>query len=309
MYSVNTSISSLYQHTNFILPTIFQAANYLTYQDERIARIYAGIVLTLTGLQILVASGLPNQFKSWCREENAGLEETTALTALRWSTATAGSALTWLGLLFIASGILDIIKSYGSQVVLHKPFDESFTQGDTSDCQVRLEEAKKELLSCPAVKTFWNKVAKEGAFSIECASPRQVPFGAKVLIDERRILISSNRTEMVTPLLFELINLSKSEGILLIYENRCRLGMDYFAETFEAIEFYSSKQAYLLSSQCQKEGHWNVKEIPYEFLFSFKGVKERDKFQIYYKIQNDHNHTDLYRRDWAKKCLPSKQEL
>lgn len=174
------------------------------------------------------------------------------------------------------------------------------------ECETRLERAKKSFLSCTHAQKLWRKVEEKGKFSIGCAPLKQVPTGANVDLNARRILIEENQKLIAPNLLFELNNLKQSERAFQTIMKRCDLSPEEYAKGIETLEHQSLQDSYKLAGLCVKEKKWPTKWQ--QFFLQLFSASELSNEKLFLKVQEETGHTDVVKKQWYEECQPEKLE-
>lgn len=286
---------------NILIPLAASPAIRGSLHASRIEKIAAGAGLTISGLSLMAASGVPRMLKSWCwTNGEARAKESSAKNALRWTAALVGLASTCCGIYNIATGILEVNNYLLDYPSVEKPLTRG---GVSSSCKSRLIQAKDDLLSCPEAKNIWNEVKKQDPFIMKCVPSQEAPFGARVNYVKREIYVSETSDNMVGHLLFELRNLKRTGNKLIGADHLCELGMEEYARAIEEREYRVVLETYKISDNCFRKGFWPENWRIFQNEFSGKSSRSNwSTLEGYLATQERVGHTALIRKRWVQIC-------
>lgn len=293
--------ASFHTAATWLMPTAANITVQMVSRDPRVRKILYGSTLTALGIGLVVRSGIPKKLKSWTYK--TAPQESVSMTAIRCGTAAMGLFALGYGVYSLSTGILELTQPH--EVVMYgtphgKPSKASV---DSKSCQQRVQEAKKQLLSCPEAKKLWDEVKSEGPFRLKCAANQELPTGCEARLWDREIRFAKDSTKIPQDLLFELNNLKQAEPALNLIVNMCDLNADDYSRSMEEMEYQNSKNDYLISQKCIKDGYFPKDYYTRMPLIDPK-TSEWIPFKKYLSQLEKTPHPDLYRKFWYEQCNP-----
>ena len=201
-------------------------------------------LITFSGLGLIYASGVLQKRKG---------KESSAKKAFRWSVAAVGFGLT----------------CYGAYHLVNKIFEKKLVL--PSSCRDRLEQAKKDFLSCPQAKKLWDEVESKGSFTFNCVSAKDAPFGGRVDVLNREIYISEETDKIIEKLTVEMSNLKGAEKFISTVDNSCNGSVDQFVKQVETNEYGSIVESINIHNSCRSGGFGKLENL----IFTNSLLKER----------------------------------
>lgn len=156
------------QTLQVVVPCVSSAFIQMSSQDFRIGQIAGGIGLAVSGVSLIISSGIPKTLKSWYLKSPQ--ESKSIPKILHWVTADVGKIITGYGIYNIASGVRNV--------------------KEPNSCEVDALQPKETLLSCPEAQDLWNEVKAEGAFAIKRSKDTEAPTGVVPWVATPAILLS-----------------------------------------------------------------------------------------------------------------------
>lgn len=279
------------------------------FKDERIGKLAGGIFLMFSGLYVLYESGLFNILKTKNLKIFTNEKIPKGEKIFLAGVALLGVASTCIGIYSIILGLFELTIGNQTRDRLYyasNHLKNSKKDSPIRDCEFRLEEAKQKILDCPFSRELVNAVAAKGPFSVQCETKEMNPTGASVDIYERKIFIADIDQKMVPPLLFELVNLQRSEEYTKLQQTKCEKRMHVYADQMEKLEYNTAKITNEISQQCVKIGRWSKDLVVYADKFDPKNPNSWNSLDGYLQYQEKRGHTDLYRKAWINHCAPDK---
>lgn len=249
----------------------------LGFEDQRIGKIVGGAIVAFSGLNIISKS-----LHSW--KWRAQTEPNSTLQKIsRYGTLTLGLGFASYGIYSIIHGIKELLFPLS--------------------CEMKLENAKKQLLSCPEARKLWQEVSNEGPITCRCAKNEELaPSDARVRLDLREISISESCNDPEISLLFELQNLKNSNKFVDHVRQRCSLNVEEYAHSMESLEYETSTITHQISKQCVQEGYWPKSMVAFDKQYSGPDETNWNTLETYLADQDRLGHTDIYRQNWYEKC-------
>lgn len=169
-----------------------------------------------------------------------------------------------------------------------------------SEAENRLKNMRKELLRCPHSRALWKRVERQGPFTMQM-SP-WMEGQAQYWLENRTIQLCIQPPTRLRSALFELANAVQHKPLSLLFQRRCVMAPDEFAEAIERREYRTALMTANILSSCQNDGFW-----PY-FPVDRKSITDQlelvDKPYYYRGRDPFYSHTDMYRESWFLACHP-----
>jgi len=234
-------------------------------------------IITFSGLGLIAASGVLQSRRA---------KESSAKKAFRWSVALIGLGMT----------------CYGGYHLVNQIFEQKIVA--PASCRDRLEQAKKEFLSCPDAKKLWKEVESKGSFTFKCVSAEHAPFGGRLDVLNREIYISDKADKIIENLTLEMSNLKRAETFINNADNACSGTVDQFVKQVETNEYRSIAESINIHNSCRSGGFWQVGESDFQKQFTERKVNNWSTLEGYLATQEKVGHSDLLRGRWYQKCDP-----
>ena len=289
-------VKGLGEGLKFVAPIAIDATFKLSLQDQKIAKLVGGLLITLQGIE-LTKNGLGGR--------NLNSHQTKPIQTIKWPQLTLGLLATAYGIYQLMTGLLEIVPAAQAKTI-NKPQQDiedydpysPIKFGPYKTCESRLQEIKEDIHNCPTAQQLWNKLESEKPFSIHCASFEKAPTGAFVETQTRKIFLSDLSERMTENLLFEMNNLDQAQNLRFVQVQACSKGPEWYAEQVEKIEYQTLQNTYRIAEECIESENW-----PAEYS-TFTSMKNGDwaEFDAYLEDQKSNGHYDLYVQSWNERC-------
>lgn len=279
--AVNIAYQQAVRTIPSIAPIMIGKVIEISIQDRKIANLATGLGLVGSGMYMMATSGVTKLMRRNISSNHRLIRNFYQAKCL--ALALTGLAATCLGIYMISTSLFQMFYRDPSIV----------------SCELELEQAKREIFSCPEAKKLWKNVQSQGEFNIVCMPASEARSQGRVDVTARTIYLTNHarkgieRETMSDVVAFELSNLNRAKELGQHYDTICKKTPDQWAIEAEKLELKTFAAAQKVIANCKKRGGWTGR---FDTAFS--------SFEEVLREQEQSGHTNAYRLTWISQCAP-----